>query len=233
MKNLLKSIFIALFPMLALYTLSNSIIQFFQNEFSYLLFGNFISAITLVILFLGLFTKSQARTSRNLNSYTFFIALGFLISVISGFIEIRDLLSFLISFVLVLSWLAYLKWYSVFEKRETSILEVGKMLPTFILEDISKNRISSTSFIGNPSIYLFYRGNWHPLCMAQIKEIAAQYKELEKRGVPMNFISPQPHKFSSSLAKKYNLGFNFLTDLNNNVAKQLRIFSENGIPAGF
>ena len=154
MKNLLKSIFIALFPMLALYTLSNSIIQFFQNEFSYLLFGNFISAITLVILFLGLFTKSQARTSRNLNSYTFFIALGFLISVISGFIEIRDLLSFLISFVLVLSWLAYLKWYSVFEKRETSILEVGKMLPTFILEDISKNRITSTSFIGYPSIYL-------------------------------------------------------------------------------
>jgi len=233
MKNLFKSIFIAIFPMVAIYAFIASIAQLVQQGFSFLSLGNLLTSTAIIILFAGLFIKSQARTSRNLNSYTFFIALGFLISVISGFIEIRDLLSFSISFVLALSWVAYLKWYSVFEKRETSILKVGNMLPSFELEGSSKNKIPSTTFIGNPAIYLFYRGNWCTLCMAQIKEIASQYKELEKRGVVMNFISPQPHEFSNSLAKKYDLGFNFLTDADNKVAKQLRIFSENGIPAGF
>ena len=220
--------------MFTIYVLVDSIIHLIQHNFSFLYLGSLISASTIVILFAGLFIKSQARTSRNLNIYTFFIILGFLVSlVIGGFIEGYKLLGSSMSIVLLLSWIAYIKWYSVFEKRETNILKVGLMLPNFVLKDINQNKVSSSSFLGNPSIYLFYRGNWCPLCMAQIKEIASQYKELEQRGVSMNFISPQPHKFSKSLADKYNLGFNFLTDVNNQVAKQLGIFSENGIPAGF
>ncbi len=224
--------------MFTIYVLVDSIIHLIQHNFSFLYLGSLISASTIVILFAGLFIKSQARTSRNLNLFTFFIILGFLVSlVIGGFNEGYNLLGFSMSIVLVLSWIAYIKWYSVFESRsvgrETNILKVGLMLPNFVLEDINQNKVSSSFFLGNPSIYLFYRGNWCPLCMAQIKEIASQYKELEQRGVSMNFISPQPHKFSKSLADKYNLGFNFLTDVNNQVAKQLGIFSENGIPAGF
>ena len=48
----------------------------------------------------------------------------------------------------------------------------------------------------------------------------------------MVLVSPQPHKFSSSLAKKYDLGFHFLTDVENKVSKQLGIYAEFGIPAG-
>ena len=69
--------------------------------------------------------------------------------------------------------------------------------------------------------------------MTQIKEITNQYNELEKRGVQMIFKSPQPHQYSNSLAKIYQLGFNFLVDANNKVAKQLGLFSKNGIPFGF
>ncbi len=68
--------------------------------------------------------------------------------------------------------------------------------------------------------------------MAQIKEISSQYKALEKRNVTIALISPQPHHLSRSLAKKYNLNFNFLVDVNNKVAKQLEIFHKNGLPAG-
>jgi peroxiredoxin len=69
--------------------------------------------------------------------------------------------------------------------------------------------------------------------MAQIKEIAKQYKELEDLGVNIVLISPQPHKFSRSLANRYNLGFHFLTDIDHKAAKQFGIFSKNGLPAGF
>ena len=234
MNNILKSVFIILFPMLALFVLIDSTLHLIQHDFSFRYLGRLVSALTIIIFFAGLFIILQARTSRNLKVYSFFIIIGFLISFLFGAVlENKDWMGSSMSFILVLSWLIYLKWYSVFEKRDDVILKVGGQLPTFELEDENKNRILSTSFLGNPSIYLFYRGNWCPLCMAQIKEIAAQYKELEQRGVNTILISPQPHKFSKALAQKHNLGFHFLTDAKNAVAKQLNIFAQNGIPTGF
>jgi peroxiredoxin len=234
MQTLLKSIFIALFPVFAMYVLINSSVHLVQLDFPFRYLGRLLSALTIVIFFAGLFIISQARTSRNLNLYTSFIILGFITSfVFGGIIENKDVIGSSMSFILVLLWIAYIAWYSVFEKRDNTVLKVGKTLPFFELEDSNRDMITSENFLGNPSIYLFYRGNWCPLCMAQIKEIASQYKELEKRGVNMIFISPQPHKFSASLAKKYNLGFHFLTDIENKVAKQLGVFAKNGIPAGF
>ncbi|PHS64802.1 MAG: alkyl hydroperoxide reductase [Flavobacterium sp.] len=238
MKNLLKSIFISIFPVLAIYAMIVSGIYLFKNGFSFLYLGQLIISTTIVFFFAGLFLIPQARTSKNLTIYSIIIVIGFIINIVLGSI-FEDSYLFLssINVVLFLSWIAYLKWYSEFESRsvgrKSDSLEIGNKLPTFKVEDISENIISSETFIGKPTIYLFYRGNWCPLCMAQIKEIAAQYKELEKRGVTMNFISPQPHSYSNKLAEKYNLGFNFLTDTDNKVSKQLGIFSENGIPAGF
>ena len=69
--------------------------------------------------------------------------------------------------------------------------------------------------------------------MAQIKEVAQQYKELEKRNVTMVLISSQPHKFTESLAEKHQVPFQFLVDTDNKVAKQLGIFHKNGLPTGF
>ena len=234
MKNLLKSIFIAIFPMFALYVAINSSLHLLQHDFSFQYLGRLFLALTIVVFFASLFVKPRARTSRNLTIYSVFVLLGFLTSLVfGGIIENNDMVGSSISFALVLSWIMYLKWFSVFKNRDDSVLKVGILLPDFQLEDAKENKISSETFLGNPSIYLFYRGNWCPLCMAQIKEIASQYKELEQRGVNMIFVSPQPHSFSKKLADKYKLNFNFLTDVNNTVAKQLGIFAKNGIPAGF
>ncbi len=113
------------------------------------------------------------------------------------------------------------------------MLTIGHILPEFELENTTKNILSSRSFLGKPAVLLFYRGNWCPLCMAQIKEISKQYKEIEKLGAQVFMISPQPHKYSASLSKKYNLNFQFLTDVNNKAASKLQILSKHGIPAGF
>ncbi len=234
MKNLLKSIFISTFPVFAIYILITSSLQLYNNGFSIHYLGNLLSAGTVVFFFAGLFLISQARTSKNLILFSSLIGLGFLLNVFSIVTsENPNLFEFATITTLIILWILYLKWYSVFEERETNLLKVGNLLPSFEVETISKKSISSETFKGNSTIYLFYRGNWCPLCMAQIKEIAAKYKELEKRGVIMNFISPQPHHYSKTLTDKYQLNFNFLTDADNKVSKQLGIFSENGIPAGF
>lgn len=234
MKNLSKSIFISAFPALAIYIFVVSCLYLLNQDTSFGTLGNLISSGTIVFFFARLFIKPIARTSENLPVFSFLIIVGFILSTVSiSVLNDKNATALLSNSILVLLWIVYLKWYSVFETRKSNSLKVGKKIPVFKVEDISKNIISSETFLGNPTIYLFYRGNWCPLCMAQINEIAAQYKELEKRGVTMNFISPQPHSYSNKLAKKYNLGFNFLTDTNNKAAKQLGLFSENGIPAGF
>jgi peroxiredoxin len=233
MKNLSKSIFIAVFPVIAIYGLIISIQHLLQG-FSPDNFGLLITSSTVVIFFVGLFIISQARTSASLTGYTIAIIIGFLLGVIPpAFMPRFNLNGVALNVVLTIGWIIYVKWYSVFEERETEILTVGKLLPEFVLENTSKEKVSSSTFLGNPTIYLFYRGNWCPLCMAQIKEIAGQYKELEARGVNMVFVSPQPHFYTERLSKRYDLGFHYMQDTDNEVAKQLGILSENGIPTGF
>ncbi len=234
MKNISKSIFISIFPVIALYFMIDSVIHLINHGISYRYIGRLLIAISIVSFFSLLFLKPIARTDANLKAYTLPIGIGFMTSLIFGGIIENDLNGSLPSVVLFFAWVLYIKWYSKFEDRKSNIhIVVGKSLPEFILEDIEKNKVHISKFIGNPSILLFYRGNWCPLCMAQIKEIAAQYKELEKRNVNIIFISPQPHSHTKSLSKKFDLNFNFLVDNGNKVAKQLDLFSKNGLPMGF
>jgi peroxiredoxin len=131
-----------------------------------------------------------------------------------------------------LGFLVYDYWYSSFRNRHSDALEVGKPLPGFELTDVSGNAVSSASLTDKPSVWVFYRGNWCPLCMAQIREIADDYKRLEELGVRVALISPQPHRFTKSLARKFDVAFDFLTDNNNRAAERLGIAHRNGLPAG-
>ncbi len=234
MNNIVKSIFISVFPLVALYFTIDSVVHLINHGISYRYIGRLIIASAIALLFIIIFIKPVARTDANLKAYMIPVVIGFLISVISGGIIEKDINGSLPSIGLFLGWVLYIKWYSIFKDRTSNeLIRVGCKLPNFELQNTERNTINSSTFIGNPSIFLFYRGNWCPLCMAQIKEIASQYKELEKRKVNMVLISPQPHKYTKSLAKKFNVNFNFLVDQGNKVAKQLNIYAKNGIPMGF
>ena len=225
MKNILKSLFISGFPVVALVIFIKTVLN---TNFNLRDVGLLISSLAIVAFFSMLFIKPVARTSKTLTFYSVLIVLGLLLNLFN-FTQ-NELL---ISVGLALSWLAYLTWYSTFLKRNTTVLEVGKVLPKFSLENKQKETVSSLNFQGDFKIFLFYRGNWCPLCMAQIKEVVNQYKELEKRNTDMILVSSQPHKFTENLANKHNVPFHFLVDNNNNAAKQLGILHENGLPAGF
>tara|TARA_R110002050_G_C8962575_1_gene514663 strand:+ start:10589 stop:11437 length:849 start_codon:yes stop_codon:yes gene_type:complete len=234
MKSLSKSIFISLFPAIAVYSAVISGMHLAEFGITIDILGQFLTSIVIVVFFARLFLVSTPRTSAGLSGNTIAILIGFLTSILAtAFLRDFDLNGVALNVLLTIGWILYIKWYSVFEERDSAILKVGKMLPELVLENTKNEKVSSTTFLGNPTIYLFYRGNWCPLCMAQIKEIAGQYKELENRGVNMVFVSPQPHTHTEKLGKKYDLGFHYLQDTNNEVAKQLGLFSKNGIPAGF
>lgn len=127
--------------------------------------------------------------------------------------------------------LVYQLWYSRLPRSHSERLEIGAALPALVFEEGDGNRVSTAEMPG-PLLLIFYRGNWCPLCMAQIREVAAQYRELERRGVTTLLVSPQPHDNTRSLAQQFEVPFRFMVDAGHRVARELGLFAEGGTPLG-
>jgi len=135
----------------------------------------------------------------------------------------------LVAFCLLL---LYVLWYSHLDRGPNATLATGRPLPEFVYETESGEAVSSREFLGHPALFIFYRGNWCPLCMSQIKELAGRYQALARRGVQVVLISPQPHGHTRKLARQYEVPFHFLVDPDNRAARRLEIIAEGGLPAG-
>lgn len=127
---------------------------------------------------------------------------------------------------------AYVFWYSRLGRGANRVLAVGEPLPEFELEDTDGNAISSRRFLGRKAVLLFYRGNWCPLCVAQVRELADQYRELADRGADVILISPQPHKQTRQLATRFEVPLQFYVDRGGRAARQLDILHKDGIALG-
>lgn len=125
----------------------------------------------------------------------------------------------------------YIRWYSRYGKRFNLVLQNGNQLPDVAFENEHAETVHLSDYEG-PLLLLFYRGNWCPLCMAQIKEVAEQYNELAAKGLNLLMISPQSHGNTADLAKRFNVPMEFLVDKDLNAAKTLGIEALAGLPAG-
>ncbi len=131
-----------------------------------------------------------------------------------------------------LGYFLYLLWYSRFSRKRPAALEAGATLPTLKLQTTGGDAFDTAALSGSPAILLFYRGNWCPLCVAQIKEIATRYRDLAARGVEVLLISPQPHRKAQRLARRFEAPMRFLVDPGNRNARRLGIDCRHGLPAG-
>lgn len=138
----------------------------------------------------------------------------------------------IIGLAAVTGTLLYIYWYSKLGRPKNNAVIIGKPLPAIELDGPNNSVVTNADFAGKPALLMFYRGNWCPLCMAQIKEIAGLYKELDRRGVQVAMISPQSHDNTEGLAKKFDVPFKFLVDRDNRVASTLEIVHKNGVPLG-
>ena len=194
--------------------------------------GVLVSVFFPFVFFVRLFTYKSLETSRHSFFITGLILIGILWSFYQYFTGKDNLPESLITVFSLVLWLIYIYWYSLFPFRFSTALKDGHKLPVLSFTDQEGNPVSTTDFKGKKLIYLFYRGNWCPLCMAQIKEVSKHYRELHKLGAEVLLISPQPHKFTINLAKKMDVPFQFLCDDDNQVARQLGIDAPGGTPFG-
>ncbi len=130
----------------------------------------------------------------------------------------------------VSTMLLYDLWYSRIPKRGSQI-QLKQAIPSATLTNERGEQINTESW-SHPTLALFYRGNWCPLCMAQISEIAGHYRELQQLGITTRLISPQPTGQTAKLAKRFDVPMSFYVDPKGEAAKQLGILHPAGVPAG-
>jgi len=195
--------------------------------------GAVIASLPLPILMGRLMLSRVERTSENLPSFLLLAGAGFIIAIWQQFVEFSSgwqptAVAGVAALILVL----YVFWYSRFDRIASGQLSVGSKLPGFELADSEGEQFDSASLGGSPAVLLFYRGNWCPLCMAQITEIAERYKDLEALGINVVLISPQPDAASRHLASLHDVPFRFLVDKGNQLAESLDIGVKHGVPVG-
>jgi len=231
---IIKSLFIGVYPVVALGLFA---LAFAGVESPIWLIGFSLLALLPFPLFLAnLFLYRTARTSENLIFLFIIPSVMLLLSVIAAILTSASLVSVQLPItsmlIALIGNLLYVFWYSRFGREDNLLLKVGHKLPTFSLKDTSGNNITSKEIGNQASLIMFYRGNWCPLCMAQIKEAAGQYRELEERGIKIYMVSPQSEGHTKGLAKRFDVNMNFLIDEGNKAADKLRIIAKNGLPMG-
>ena len=228
--NLLKSIFIILYMMLILIALTfYAFHRLGMDGYSPAWLGVAITTVLpLMVLMPMMLFKNRARTNAHLPVILFFVIDGAILTLFTADTP-EPALYALISLA---GFLLYNFWYSKLDRAANPQLAVGQNLPDFSLEDLAGEPVTAQNQLGHKTLWLFYRGNWCPLCMAQIKEIAAEYRDLADRGVEILLISPQPPGHTRGLAQKFNVPFKFLVDPDNQAARQLHLDAQHGVPMG-
>jgi len=231
--NLAKSIYISAFSMLAMAIVGYAgfAAKASQEWIAW-------AAVGLTVMpFLGfvgwaMLARRIARTSAHFPVLHGLGVVGVLLAGWRSFGGHVSALAPLLAVVGLVGFAVYALWYSHLSRSPSPALTVGKPLPKFELTSSDGSRVSSSTIASQPTILLFYRGNWCPLCMAQIKEIAGLYRRLESLGVRVWLISPQPAGHSKSLAKKFDAPMDFLVDEGNRAARALGIAQDHGVPLG-
>lgn len=233
LENKLKSIFLTALVTYAVIVSVVGIVVITQGANRSVWLGVTVSAATIVLYFARLYLVRVPRTSPGLMGFSMSIFGTTMYSIFQSYDQQIASIGPILGMICLSGWAAYVVWYSELGDRSKDRIKEGKRLPTIELEDYDGNKLSSDDWKGQKRLVLFYRGNWCPICTAQVKELTDFEKQFNELGVKITLISPQSHEKSRNHAKRVGMDFDFLVDVNNSAAKTLGILQENGLPAGF
>jgi len=128
-------------------------------------------------------------------------------------------------------WLVYVTWYSRQPEADSAPVP-GQRLPDFELIDGDGRSVTNADLAGHGAVLLFYRGNWCPLCTAQIHELAESWRKIARHDARLWFISSQSQKHTREIAGRFSIPARFLRDPDNRVAERLGIAAAGATPAG-
>lgn len=195
--------------------------------------GVLLAAFQVVLFFGSLYLRRPARTSKLLGGMTMIIIGSTVYAAYESMNYGGSDPTPGFAFITCFGWISYLLWYSELEREPSKLLKKGNKLPELLFQKTDGSTINTKAYNGSPTMYLFYRGNWCPICMGQIDEIYKNREKFKEKGLKVVFVSPQKHTKSAKLAARFNAEFDFLVDVDNKSAKKLGILHEGAVPLGF
>ena len=177
-----KALFISLYPFASLFICAHALWLGWQDR-HWLWAGPLLVNVPILVLLGWLVSLGPARTSPHLPLATLCAWLGAAVTLL-GTLSLGDprWLAWLYTGLGLLGLCAYLFWYSPLQRDAADGPRPGQLLPPLAFRDLEGRPVSTTSLHGAPAVMLFFRGNWCPVCMAQVRELARRRPQLERRG---------------------------------------------------
>ncbi|MGB0368875.1 MAG: peroxiredoxin family protein [Flavobacteriales bacterium] len=233
LENRLKSVFLSTFVTYAVVVSAIGVYLLFIGQNRSLWLGVTVASVTIAFYFARLYLVRVPRTSPGLGGFTFSIFGTVMYTIYQGYSQEMASMAPILGMIALAGWAAYVAWYSDLGDRTKEKIKEGKRLPKIRLEDYDGNALTSEDWKGQKRLVIFYRGNWCPICTAQVKELEDFENDFKELGVRITLISPQSHQKSKNHAKRVGMDYDFLVDVDNKAAKALGILHENGLPTGF
>lgn len=99
-------------------------------------------------------------------------------------------------------------------------LKKGDKAPDFTLPDAQGKAVSLSQCLeSGPVILKFYRGEWCPICNLDLREIQKYVDQIEALGARVLAVSPQRPDDALTITQKNELGFEVLSDVNQQVIR--------------
>lgn len=193
--------------------------------------GLIIAAAAPLGFFVWLFVGGPARTDRHPILVSAITGVGAVLSAVAVYRYGEEWNAYLAACIgALVGWMVYVRWYSE-QPAAPKAPKAGQALPEFSLETAEGQRMESRSLDGRPAVLVFYRGNWCPLCVAQIKELVAAWRDVS-RDATLWFISNQGTAQTRAIADRFELPGAFLRDVNAQASKALGLHMTGVTPAG-
>ena len=102
-----------------------------------------------------------------------------------------------------------------------AILKEGEPAPEFTLTNHKSEAVSSKELLKKgPLVITFYRGVWCPYCNTDLAFLKRYQAKLSELGATLLSISPQTAEHNQTIINQQRLGFDLLSDPQNEVAAQ-------------
>lgn len=103
-------------------------------------------------------------------------------------------------------------------------LGAGARAPRFALPSATGNQVTLEALLAQgPVVLTFYRGAWCPYCNLALRALQQHHDAIRERGARLAAVSPQVPDESLSLTEKHGLGYDVLSDIGSEVARQYGI----------
>ncbi|CAA0094302.1 Thiol-disulfide oxidoreductase ResA [Zhongshania aliphaticivorans] len=196
--------------------------------FSYSWLGALVAVGPLVLFMSVVYALPYTRIVR----FIAFPVVSALLGAVLAVIEMRPLPTFYTLFFGLGGVLVYVFWYTYLDRSDNILLHKGAKLPDFTLTSLAGEPVVSSSFIGKKVLWIFFRGNWCPMCQAQLDSLAKEFDTFKAYGVEMVLISPQSRVKSIKQKSRMPAPMQFFEDQDNQAAQRLGIVHRYGVPLG-